>query len=220
MTVNFLKRPDGRAFDDLRPFEIKLHPMGFALSSLIIKTGFTSVICSVSLKEGVPPWLKGTGKGWLTAEYRLLPGSTPVRQEREIIKLSGRTQEIQRLISRSLRSVVDLYALGEMTLLVDCDVIQADAGTRTASITGAWIALKLGCLRLLQDGLIERDPLTGQLAAVSVGLVDGIPMLDLNYKEDSIAEVDLNVVMDADGKLLEIQGNAEKKPFTKEQYLD
>ena len=219
MTSNFSKRADGRNFDDLRPFAIKLDPMGYALSSLILQAGSTAVLCSVSLKEGVPQWLQGSGKGWLTAEYRLLPGSTPVRQEREIMKLSGRTQEIQRLISRSLRSVLDLYALNERTLLIDCDVIQADAGTRTASITGAWLALKIGCLRLLQRGVIAKDPVKEQLAAVSVGLVNGIPMLDLNYQEDSSAEVDLNVVMDSKGKLLEIQGNAEKKPFSKEELF-
>ena len=155
-------RTGGRSFDALRPFQVTLDPMGFALSSLIIRTGMTSVLCSVCLKEGVPSWREGKGKGWLSAEYRLLPGSTPNRLERELIKLSGRTQEIQRLISRSLRAVVDMSVLGEKTLLIDCDVIQADAGTRTASITGAWIALRIACSRLLKEGqLVEFEKSMG-----------------------------------------------------------
>ena len=213
-------RIDGRLFNQLRPFQVTLDPMKFALSSLIIRTGSTSVICSVSLKEGVPKWLEGQGKGWLSAEYRLLPGSTPNRQERELLKLSGRTQEIQRLIGRSLRSMLDQKLLGERTLLIDCDVIQADAGTRTASITGSWIALQKACSRLLNKELIAQNPLKNQVAAVSVGLVDGSPFLDLDYSEDSKADVDLNVVMDSEGKLLEIQGTAERKPFTKSQLFE
>ena len=210
-------RADGRSFDGLRPFQVSLDPMGFALSSLIIRTGQTSVLCSVCLREGVPSWREGQGRGWLSAEYRLLPGSTPNRQERELMKLSGRTQEIQRLIARSLRAVLDLSALGEKTLLIDCDVIQADAGTRTASITGAWIALKLACSRLLNKGQLIDDPIKAQVAAVSVGLINGIPLLDLDYSEDSIADVDLNVVMNSDGKLLELQGTAEGQPFSFDQ---
>ena len=191
--------------------------MGFALSSVTVYTGRTAVICSVCLEEGVPKWRKGSGKGWLSADYRLLPASTPSRQPRELMKLSGRTQEIQRLIARSLRACLDLEALGERSLQIDCDVLQADAGTRTASITGAWVALALGLKRLEQRGVISGSPLKEQVAAVSVGLVDGVPMLDLDYSEDSRAEVDLNVVMDGQGQLLEIQGTAEGAPFSRQQ---
>ena len=217
MNLSMKPRSGGRSFNELRPFQITLDPMGFALSSLIIRTGLTSVLCSVCLRAGVPSWRAGSGKGWLSAEYRLLPASTPSRQERELLKLSGRTQEIQRLIGRSLRSVIDMSALGEQTLLIDCDVIQADAGTRTASITGSWIALKLACSRLLNKGQLMDDPIKGQVAAVSVGLIDGKPLLDLDYSEDSIADVDLNVVMDAKCQLLELQGTAEGKPFSCDQ---
>ena len=191
--------------------------MGFALSSLIVHTGRTAVLCSVCLEDSVPRWRKGEGLGWLSAEYRLLPGSTPQRQGRELMRLSGRTQEIQRLIGRSLRGVVDMERLGERSLLIDCDVIQADAGTRTAAITGAWLALRSACDRLLEQGLITQTPLLQQVAAVSVGLVGGQPLLDLDYSEDSVAEVDLNVVQAGDGRLLEIQGTAEGAPFSREQ---
>ena len=191
--------------------------MGFALSSLVVHTGRTAVLCSVCLEDSVPRWRKGEGLGWLSAEYRLLPGSTPQRQGRELMRLSGRTQEIQRLIGRSLRGVVDMERLGERSLLIDCDVIQADAGTRTAAITGAWLALRSACDRLLDQGLITRTPLLQQVAAVSVGLVGGQPLLDLDYSEDSVAEVDLNVVQAGDGRLLEIQGTAEGAPFSREQ---
>ena len=191
--------------------------MGFALSSLIVHTGRTAVLCSVCLEDSVPRWRKGEGLGWLSAEYRLLPGSTPQRQGRELMRLSGRTQEIQRLIGRSLRGVVDMERLGERSLLIDCDVIQADAGTRTAAITGAWLALRCACDRLLDQGLITQTPLLQQVAAVSVGLVGGQPLLDLDYSEDSVAEVDLNVVQAGDGRLLEIQGTAEGAPFSREQ---
>mgnify|MGYP005646295659 FL=1 len=191
--------------------------MGFALSSLIVHTGRTAVLCSVCLEDSVPRWRKGQGLGWLSAEYRLLPGSTPQRQGRELMRLSGRTQEIQRLIGRSLRGVVDMERLGERSLLIDCDVIQADAGTRTAAITGAWLALRSACDRLLDQGLITQTPLLQQVAAVSVGLVGGQPLLDLDYSEDSVAEVDLNVVQAGDGRLLEIQGTAEGAPFSREQ---
>ena len=210
-------RRDGRNINDLRPFSVSWNPMGFALSSLIVQTGQTSVLCSVCLEDKVPRWRMGEGLGWVSAEYRLLPGSTPERQPRELMKLSGRTQEIQRLIARSLRAVVDMQALGERSLLIDCDVIQADAGTRTAAITGAWLALRQATDALLQQGLLERDPLINQVAAVSVGLVDGRGLLDLDYSEDSRAEVDLNVVMASDGRLLEIQGTAERAPFSRGQ---
>ena len=191
--------------------------MGFALSSLIIGAGFTSVLCSVSFKKGVPSWRAGKGKGWLSAEYRLLPASTPHRQERELLKLSGRTQEIQRLIGRSLRAVVDMSALGENTLIIDCDVIQADAGTRTAAITGSWVALKLACKRLIDQGQLLNDPIKGQVAAVSVGLKEGAFLLDLDYSEDSVADVDFNVVMNSDSCFLELQGTAEGSTFSREQ---
>ncbi len=213
-------RADGRKSDQLRPFNVSWDPMVFALSSLIVSTGKTSVLCSVSVEEGVPRWRMGEGLGWLSAEYRLLPASTPKRQSREILKLSGRTQEIQRLIGRSLRAVVDFEALGERTLLVDCDVIQADAGTRTAAITGAWLALHKGCRRLLDQGRLSKHPLNGQLAAVSVGLVDGYPLLDLDYSEDIKADVDLNIVMDSEMRLLEMQGTAEGEPFSRKQLQD
>lgn len=194
--------------------------MGFALSSLIVRTGRTAVLCSLCLEDSVPRWRKGEGLGWLSAEYRLLPGSTPQRQSRELLKLSGRTQEIQRLIGRSLRAVLDMQLLGERTLLVDCDVIQADAGTRTAAITGAWLALKQGCAQLVQQGVLAESPVVEQVAAVSVGLVDGQPLLDLDYSEDSRAEVDLNLVQASDGRLLEIQGTAEGAPFSRGQLND
>ena len=210
-------RADGRRPDSLRPFEVSWDPMGFALSSLIVRTGRTAVLCSVCLEESVPRWRKGNGLGWISAEYRLLPGSTPQRQSRELLKLSGRTQEIQRLIGRSLRAAVDLEALGERSLLIDCDVVQADAGTRTASVTGAWMALQLACDRLIAQGVLERQPIRSQVAAVSVGLLEGRPLLDLDYSEDSQADVDLNVVASGDGSLLEIQGTAEGAPFSRGQ---
>ncbi len=214
------RRNDGRLANELRPFRVEWDPMGFSLSSLIVSAGKTSVLCSISIEDGVPRWRKDSGEGWLSAEYRLLPGSTPRRQKREILKLSGRTQEIQRLIGRTLRSALDMKALGEKTLLVDCDVIQADAGTRTAAVTGAWIALYRACERLIKNGVLEKNPLFGQVAAVSVGLVDGHSLLDLDYSEDSNAEVDLNIVMNTDGRFLEVQGTAEGEPFTRVQLND
>jgi len=210
-------RNDGRQADALRPTRFQWDPMGFALSSVTVHTGRTAVICSVCLEEGVPKWRQGSGKGWLSADYRLLPASTPNRQPRELMKLSGRTQEIQRLIARSLRACLDLEALGERSLHVDCDVLQADAGTRTASITGAWNALALGLRRLEQRGVLATSPLRGQVSAVSVGLVNGQALLDLDYSEDSSADVDLNVVMNANRDLLEIQGTAEGSPFSRTQ---
>ena len=217
MVESSATRADGRRPDVLRPFEVSWDPMGFALSSLIVRTGRTAVLCSVCLEETVPRWRQGSGLGWLSAEYRLLPGSTPQRQSREMLKLSGRTQEIQRLIGRSLRAALALDVLGERSLLIDCDVIQADAGTRTASITGAWLALDQACRSLVEQGVLEQSPLVDQVAAVSVGLVDGQALLDLDYSEDSRAEVDLNVVQAGDGRLLEIQGTAEGAPFSRSQ---
>ena len=210
-------RADGRSAAELRPTRFEWDPMGFALSSVTVHTGRTAVICSVCLEEGVPKWRQGSGKGWLSADYRLLPASTPSRQPRELMKLSGRTQEIQRLIARSLRACLDLEALGERSLQIDCDVLQADAGTRTAAITGAWAALAVGLRRLEQRGLLTRSPLQQQVAAVSVGLVAGQALLDLDYSEDSRAEVDLNVVMDGERRLLELQGTAEGAPFNRRQ---
>ncbi|MBM5806765.1 MAG: ribonuclease PH [Cyanobacteria bacterium M_surface_10_m2_179] len=210
-------RRDGRGAGALRPTRFSWDPMGFALSSVTVHTGRTAVICSVCLEESVPKWRQGSGKGWLSADYRLLPASTPSRQPRELMKLSGRTQEIQRLIARSLRACLDLEALGERSLHVDCDVLQADAGTRTASITGAWAALALGLRRLEARGVLAQSPLRSQVAAVSVGLVEGRALLDLDYSEDSRAEVDLNVVMNDRGELLEVQGTAEGAPFSRTQ---
>ena len=217
MTDASAARRDGRTDNALRPFAVDWNPMGFALSSLIVRTGRTAVLCSVCLEEGVPRWRKGEGKGWLSAEYRLLPGSTPQHQRRELLKLSGRTQEIQRLIGRSLRAVVDMEALGERTLLIDCDVIQADAGTRTAAITGSWLALRRACDTLLADGVLSQQPVRDQVAAVSVGLLGDRALLDLDYSEDSSADVDLNVVQAGDGRLLELQGTAEGSPFSRSQ---
>ena len=213
-------RSDGRRANELRPTRFSWDPMGFALSSVTVHTGRTAVICSVCLEEGVPKWRQGSGKGWLSADYRLLPASTPSRQPRELMKLSGRTQEIQRLIARSLRACLDFEALGEHSLHIDCDVLQADAGTRTASITGAWAALALGLRRLESRGILRCSPLLEQVAAVSVGLVDGAALLDLDYSEDSRAEVDLNVVMNSQGQLLEVQGTAEGAPFSRQQLND
>lgn len=211
------QRRDGRTASELRPTRFSWDPMGFALSSVTVFTGKTAVICSLCLDEGVPKWRQGSGKGWLSADYRLLPASTPSRQPRELMKLSGRTQEIQRLIARSLRACLDLEKLGERTLQIDCDVLQADAGTRTASITGAWAALALGLKRLEGRGVLSQSPLIDQVAAVSVGLVAGEALLDLDYSEDSRAEVDLNVVMNQNRQLLEIQGTAEGAPFERRQ---
>jgi ribonuclease PH len=210
-----LPRGDGRQATDLRPVRFLWDPMGFALASVTIEAGRTRVLCSVCVEEQVPAWRRGSGQGWLSAEYRLLPASTPSRQRRELLKLSGRTQEIQRLIGRSLRAALDLEALGERTLLVDCDVIQADAGTRTAAVTGSWVALALALRRLRERGLLASDPLRHQVAAVSVGLVGGQALLDLAYAEDSRAEVDLNVVGNERGHLLEVQGTAEGAPFSR-----
>ena len=210
-------RNDGRMPADLRDFSVEWDPMGFALSSVIVRTGRTAVLCSVCHEEGVPRWRRDQGLGWLSAEYRLLPGSTPERQRRELMKLSGRTQEIQRLIGRSLRACLNMQALGENTLLVDCDVIQADAGTRTAAITGSWLALQKACERLVEQSRLSSNPVQAQVAAVSVGLIDGAPLLDLDYSEDSRADVDLNVVMNNAGDLLELQGTAEGAAFSRQQ---
>jgi ribonuclease PH len=219
------ERIDGRAPDELRPVTITPHFQQFPAGSVLIECGRTRVICAASVEERVPPWLLGSKKGWVTAEYSMLPSATPGRTQREGpgSRPQGRTQEIQRLIGRSLRAIVDLSALGERTITLDCDVIEADGGTRTASITGAVVALGLAVERLKADGLLKRGgpPVFKQLlAAVSVGLVDGVPLLDLNYQEDSRAQADCNVVMTASGGLVEVQATAERKAFTRPELDD
>ena len=210
-------RGDGRKTDELRLARFERDFTVFAPGSVLVSMGRTRVLCTASVEDRVPPWMRGTGKGWVTAEYSLLPGSTPERVSREAAKgkQSGRTQEIQRLIGRSLRSVCDMVALGEMQITVDCDVLQADGGTRTASICGAYVALHDALTRLIQQGTLRTNPLTEAVAAISVGVVDGVCMLDLPYEEDSRAEVDMNVVMTSSGRFIEVQGTAEGMPFTK-----
>jgi ribonuclease PH len=211
------QRPDNRQPNELRPIIFERDFTGFALGSVLTKCGDTQVLCTVTIQEGVPKFLEGKGSGWLTAEYRMLPGATPQRQDREFLKLSGRTQEIQRLIGRSLRASVDLKALGERTVIVDADVLQADAGTRTTSITGGYVALADALDKLVKTGKLERSPLCHQVAAVSVGLLEGEPFLDLNYPEDVAAEVDFNVVMNEQLGIIEAQGTAESGTFSRHQ---
>lgn len=213
-----MKRIDGRAWDELRPVKISCGYQDFAEGSTLIEIGKTRVLCAVSIDDRVPPFLKGSGGGWVTAEYSMLPHATVTRTPRETSRggVAGRSQEIQRLIGRSLRAVIDLRALGERTLTVDCDVLQADGGTRTAAITGAYVALYQATQSMLKMGLISTDPLKNAVAATSVGVVRGYTMLDLCYHEDSSAEVDFNVVMTNDDRFVEVQGTAEAKPFTKE----
>ncbi|HXC49689.1 MAG TPA: ribonuclease PH [Candidatus Limnocylindrales bacterium] len=212
-------RSDGRSDEALRPLHI--HP-GFiehAEGSVLIEMGRTRVICTASVEEGVPGFLKGRGTGWVTAEYGMLPRSTHTRNDREAArgKLGGRTMEIQRLVGRSIRAAMDMHALGERTVKLDCDVIQADGGTRTASITGAWVALALACRKLEREGLVERSPVVKAIAAVSVGIIDGRALLDLAYDEDSRADVDMNVVMTNDGEYVELQGTGEGGTFRRSQ---
>jgi ribonuclease PH len=211
------QRPDNRQPDQLRPISFEREFTRFALGSVLTKCGDTQVLCTVTIQEGVPKFLEGTGSGWLTAEYRMLPGATPQRQAREFLKLSGRTQEIQRLIGRSLRASLDLKALGERTVTVDADVLQADAGTRTTSITGGFVALADALDKLVKNGELERSPLCNQVAAVSVGLLQGEPFLDLNYPEDVAAEVDFNIVMNEQLGIIEVQGTAEAGSFSRTQ---
>ncbi len=215
-------RRDGRQPDDLRPLSFTRDFTEFAAGSVLVAMGRTKVLCTASVAPEVPRWMRGTGKGWVTAEYSMLPGSSPERIDREAArgKQSGRTQEIQRLIGRALRSVTDLRAMGEVQISLDCDVLQADGGTRTASICGAYLALHDACHRLAANGLIRGVPLTEACAAVSVGIVGAIPLLDLDYSEDSTAQVDMNVVMTASGRFVEIQGTAEGLPFTKSELDD
>ena len=214
-------RYDNRAIHDLRPTVITPGFIEQAEGSVLIAAGRTRVICTASVEDRVPPFLRGTGKGWVTAEYGMLPRSTNTRTQRESTagKVGGRTQEIQRLIGRSLRSVTNLPALGERTIWLDCDVIQADGGTRTASITGAFVALALACRKLLESHELKEMPLTDYVAATSVGVIRGELMLDLAYDEDSIADVDMNVVKTAGGRYVEVQGTAEAMPFGREALL-
>jgi ribonuclease PH len=213
-------RPDDRAADALRPVRFELGAAPYAEGSCLAVFGNTRVLCSATVEESVPPWLRGQGKGWVTAEYAMLPRATHQRTRREVTggKPSGRTQEIQRLIGRSLRAVVNLRALGERQVIIDCDVIQADGGTRTAAITGAWVALKQATAYLREEGLLKAEPVTGQLAAISAGIVNGEARLDLEYEEDRIADADANFVLTADGGVVEVQATAETDPMTGAQF--
>ncbi len=212
-------RVDGREPDDLRPVELIRDYTEFAAGSVLIRMGRTVVLCTASVAEEVPRWMRNTGRGWVTAEYSMLPGSSPERIDREVSRgrPSGRTQEIQRLIGRSLRAVTDLKSMGEVQITVDCDVLQADGGTRTASICGAYVALHDAFSRLLGRGKVKVHPLQEACAAVSVGIVDALPMLDLAYSEDSRADVDMNVVMTSSGRFVEVQGTAEGTPYTRSE---
>ena len=214
-----MRRSDGRGTEMLRPVKITRHYMKHAEGSVLMEMGDTKVICSASVEDRVPPFLRNTGKGWITAEYAMLPRSTHTRTSRDSLtgRGNGRTFEIQRLIGRSLRSVTDLNGFEERTIWIDCDVIQADGGTRTASITGAYVALVEAFKKMVKDGVIEKIPVKDTVAAVSVGKVDGRLLLDLNYEEDSRAEVDMNVVMTGSGKFVEIQGTAEESAFSKKE---
>jgi len=211
------ERSGARAAHELRPTTIEPGFMRTATGSALISCGETRVICTASVQESVPRWMSGRGAGWLTSEYGMLPASTGDRKQRDVTKgrPDGRTVEIQRLIGRSLRGVVDFSLLGERTVYVDCDVLQADGGTRCASITGGYVALELACRRLVDEGKLERLPLTQSVAAISCGIVDGEPLLDLDYPEDSTAEVDANVVMTGDGGLVEVQATAERTPLSR-----
>jgi ribonuclease PH len=210
-------RNDGREPDDLRPISFTRDYTELAMGSVLVEMGRTRVLCTASVEERVPPWLRGKGKGWVTAEYSMLPGSTPERVNREAAKgkQSGRTQEIQRLIGRSLRAVTDLVVLGEVQITVDCDALQADGGTRTASICGGFLALHDACSRLVAAKKIAAHPITDLCAAISVGMVGALPSLDLDYSEDSTAEVDMNVVRTGAGKYIEVQGTAEGAAFSR-----
>ena len=209
------ERADGRRCDQMRPILITRGYTEMTPGSVLIEMGKTRVLCTASVESGVPRWLRDTGKGWVTAEYNMLPGSSRERISRNSIS-GGRTKEIQRLIGRSLRAVVDLEAMGELSVRVDCDVLQADGGTRTASITGAWIALHDALASAREEGGLEADPLVDHCAAVSVGVREGVVLLDLDYPEDVSVDVDFNVVMTGSGRLIEVQGTAEHAPFTRE----
>ncbi|MGZ8752143.1 MAG: ribonuclease PH [Acidimicrobiia bacterium] len=215
-------RRDGREPDERRPAVFTRDFTEFAAGSVLVETGKTRVLCTASVEERVPPWMRNKGRGWVTAEYSMLPGSTPDRVNREAAKgkQSGRTQEIQRLIGRSLRAVTDLDVMGEVQITVDCDVLQADGGTRTAAICGGYVALHDACSRLVAARRVPAHPITDQCAAVSVGVVDALGHLDLDYSEDVRAEVDMNVVMTGAGRFVEVQGTAEGMPFTRNELDD
>ena len=210
-------REDGRAENQLRKIKITRDFNLYAEGSVLIEFGNTKVICTASVSEKVPPFLKGQGKGWITAEYSMIPRATGERNQRESAKgkLSGRTMEIQRLIGRALRTAIDLDKLGERTVTIDCDVIQADGGTRTTSISGGYIALALAMKKLVNEGILAENPIISNVAAISVGIVGGTPMLDLKYSEDSAAEVDMNVVMNGEGRFVEVQGTGEEATYTR-----
>lgn len=213
-------RPSGRAPDQMREITITPNFTRHAEGSVLVAFGDTKVLVTASIEERVPPFLRGKGEGWVTAEYGMLPRATHTRGRREAAagKQSGRTQEIQRLIGRSLRAVVDLKALGERQVLIDCDVIQADGGTRTASITGAWVAMSLALNYLRDEGVLKADPITDQVAAVSCGVCDGVPVLDLDYEEDSEAEADSNFVLTGSGQIVEVQATGEKRGFSRAEF--
>lgn len=212
-------RLHGRKTDQLRPVNLITNPNKYAEGSVLIEVGDTKVLCTATVDEKVPPFMKGQGKGWVTAEYSMLPRATQVRNQREAArgKLSGRTMEIQRLIGRALRSVVDLHALGERTITLDCDVLQADGGTRTTSITGSFVAMAMAINKIAEQHQLARFPITDFLASVSVGVIHNQTLLDLNYEEDSKAKVDMNIVMTGNGKFVEVQGTGEEAPFAREE---
>lgn len=212
-----MKRSDGRKFNQLRKIKVTVPFNKHAEGSCLIEFGDTKVACTATVEENVPPFLRNSGKGWVTAEYGMLPRSTNTRMHREKTLTTGRTLEIQRLIGRSLRAVIDTSKLGERTIKIDCDVLQADGGTRTASVTGGFIALALAIQKLLKSGVLTVNPLIDSVAAVSVGIYQGQPVLDLPYEEDSGADMDMNVVMVGQGKFVEVQGTAEKNPFSKKE---
>ncbi|GLQ74632.1 ribonuclease PH [Vibrio sp. vnigr-6D03] len=215
-------RPDDRTAEQVRPIKITRNYTAYAEGSVLVEFGNTKVLCNASVEENVPRWLKGQGRGWVTAEYGMLPRATHTRNRREAAsgKQGGRTMEIQRLIARSLRAVVDLEAMGEVMVTVDCDVIQADGGTRTASISGASVAMADAFQHLVEQGKLKANPMKGHVAAVSVGIVEGKALCDLEYVEDSAAETDMNVVMTEDGRMIEVQGTAEGEPFSHEELLE
>ncbi len=215
-------RPNDRALDQVRPIKMTRDYTAYAEGSVLVEFGNTKVLCNASVEENVPRWLKGKGKGWVTAEYGMLPRATHTRNRREAAsgKQGGRTMEIQRLIARSLRAVVDLEAMGEVMVTVDCDVIQADGGTRTASISGASVAMADAFQKMVAAGTLKANPMKGHVAAVSVGMVEGEARCDLEYTEDSAADTDMNVVMTEEGKMIEVQGTAEGEPFSHEELLE
>ncbi len=215
-----INRPDGRKANELRPVKIIRGYTRYAPGSVLIEMGNTRVLCTANFEQAVPNWKVDSGSGWLTAEYGMLPSSTPERKRRNIGKIDGRSQEIQRLIGRALRAVLDMDKLGENTIWIDCDVLQADGGTRTASITGGYVALVDAIRWAIREGIINKNPIKGAIAAISAGIVNGCVVLDLNYEEDSSAEVDFNVVMTNKGELVELQGTAENGTFSQRQLFD